>query len=71
MKKMMMLKIYITEDELGDCISVDGIIDGKDYSLGSMDIEEYPKNLFEALMLPELKALGLMEQLTELKKEII
>ena len=67
MKKVMMLKIYITEDELGDCISVDGIIDGKDYSLGSMDIEEYPKNLFEALMLPELKVLGLMEQLTELK----
>ena len=68
MKKVMMLKIYITEDELGDCISIDGIIDGKDYSLGSMDIEEYPRNLHEAMMLPELKVLGLMEQLTELEE---
>jgi hypothetical protein len=68
MKKVMMLKIYITEDELGDCISIDGIIDGKDYSLGSMDIEEYPRTLHEAIMLPELKVLGLMEQLTELER---
>jgi hypothetical protein len=65
-KKVMMLKIYIGEDELGEHISIDGIIDGKDYSLGSMDIEYYPETLHDALLLPEIKDLAMMLQQTNL-----
>lgn len=65
-KKVMMLKIYIGEDELGEHISIDGIIDGKDYSLGSMDIGNYPETLHEALLLPEIKDLAMMLQKTKL-----
>jgi hypothetical protein len=67
MKKEMMLKIYIIEDDIGDCLAIDGIIDGEEYSLGSMDIENYPKNLFEALLLPEILELAKMKQLTKLE----
>ena len=67
MKKVMMLKIYIGDDELGEHISIEGTIDGKDYSLGSMDIDEYPLTLHEVLTLPELSELASMRQLTELK----
>jgi hypothetical protein len=66
-RKIMMLKIYIGDDELGEHISIEGAIDGKSYSLGSMDLCEYPLNLHEALTMPELSELASMRQLTELK----
>jgi hypothetical protein len=66
MQKTMMLSVYVGEDDLGIHLSVDGLIDGKSYSLGSIDIETYPKTLHEALILPELIDLSFMRQLTEL-----
>lgn len=66
----MILEIYLGSDELGDHLSIDGIVNGEKFSLGSIDVEALPDNLHDVLMLKELNELASMKQLTKLNGEL-